>query len=663
MTILAPAEARLKRLASPHLELEGILEQHREWLDTDGESGTQADLSDIHLEEIDFTDANLARALLDKAKLKGADLLLADLRGASLLRANLRKANLLGTKLQEADLQGASLEGSTGLLFEQLAGANLFAAELPTDISFSLLERLKDLRAMARRAGWLLLFFSLLGALVWLRFATVSDAQLLRDDSTLPFGGQHPTIPLIAFHLVAPILILVAYGGFHLYLQRLWDAAAALPAVFPDGERLDVCLPWFARWAPRRAFRLAREAPPLSALEALAAKLLLYWSVPATLVLFWGRYLAVQDLRGSLLQGFLVVGAAASAAYFARKAGSAGGAFRLEAAARRASPARFSNRIGTLARIAALTISTLILVLLSLGVILGEPHGGAEGSRAGIKKWAANAFWLIGYNPYPSLARADISSRPPNWARQEENLANVKGASLDGRSLRYAQGYSAFLAKAQLWQADLRNAALSEADLRDANLRQASMERAVLDQAILTRATLQQANLQGATLTLADLREANLSFAVLRGAMLADAKLDGAKLYQADLDGANLKRASLHAADLRAVSLQDADMTQVAAGDSYLDSARLTRAILRRAQFPRAMLTDADLRGTDLSEANLQQALLHGADLSGAKLQGADLRGASGLNAAQLCSAATLRVVQLDEALALEVYATCPAKR
>jgi uncharacterized protein YjbI with pentapeptide repeats len=654
-TVPAEPEAPQKRLASPHLELEDILEQHREWLNSQGESGRRADLSDIHLEEVDLTDANLRKALLDKVNLRSADLLLADLRGASLLRANLRETNLLGAKLQETNLQGASLEGATGLLAGQFAGAKLFSAELPAPISFSLLEGLRSLRAMARRAGGAFLAFLLLGALVWVRIASISDTQLLRDDSALPFAHSQTALPLIAFHLFGPILLLVLYGGFHLYLQRMWDAAAALPAVFPSGQRLDACLPWFARWAPRGDFQWLRDAPELAALEALAAKLLLYWTVPATLVLFWGRYLTVQELRGSLLQAFLIVGATAAALYFTRKAG---GAFQL-GAARMTSTGRWPIRRETRVRIGWLAGLALILSLFSVGIVFGAPHGGG----AGIKAWAADALWLMGCNPYGYLARAEISAKPANWSGQEEDIAGVKGARLDGRSLRYAQGYGAFLVKAHLWQADLRNAALSEADLREANMRQAALGGAVLDRAKLRRATLQQANLAGATLTLADLREANLSFAILSGAILADARLDSANLYKADLHGTNLRRASVQGADLREVNLQDSDMTQVAAGEAYLDSAKLARAILRGGQFQRAMLTDADLRGADLSESNLQGALLRGADLSGANLQGADLRGASGLNARQVCSAATLRLAQFDDALALEVGTTCPAKR
>jgi len=55
--------------------------------------------------------------------------MLADFRGASLLQANLKDANLLGTVFHQANLQAATLDGATGLLSRQLAGANLFGAD------------------------------------------------------------------------------------------------------------------------------------------------------------------------------------------------------------------------------------------------------------------------------------------------------------------------------------------------------------------------------------------------------------------------------------------------------------------------------------------------------------------------------------------------------
>ena len=119
----------------PMRGLSEILEQHGDWLDSNGEAGIQADFSRESLEGADLIDARLQDAILNKTILKRADLMLADLRRASLLQADLRDANLLGTMFQHANLQAANLSGATGLLNSQFAGANLFGTVLPAEIS------------------------------------------------------------------------------------------------------------------------------------------------------------------------------------------------------------------------------------------------------------------------------------------------------------------------------------------------------------------------------------------------------------------------------------------------------------------------------------------------------------------------------------------------
>jgi uncharacterized protein YjbI with pentapeptide repeats len=98
-----------------------ILEQHADWLESNGETGMQADFSRGNLEGADLIDARLQDAIFNKANLKRADLMLADLRGASLLQADLQDTNLLGTMFQQFSLQAARLHGATGLFGRQLA--------------------------------------------------------------------------------------------------------------------------------------------------------------------------------------------------------------------------------------------------------------------------------------------------------------------------------------------------------------------------------------------------------------------------------------------------------------------------------------------------------------------------------------------------------------
>jgi uncharacterized protein YjbI with pentapeptide repeats len=655
----APAESKSADRLTRRNQQEA-LESHGLWLDSAGESGLRADFSNKNLEAAELVDARLPDALLQKTILKRADVTLADLRGANLVQANLAEATLLGTQFQNASLQAADLHGATGLLGPQLAGTNLFGAILPHELSP--LVALKLVHEVVRRAGWLMCLTLLLDALVSLRIFTTPDAQLVKNASALPFSALQTTVPYIPFYLFGPVVILCLYLCFHLYMQRLWDGIAQLPAIFPDGSKLDACLPWYARWCARRHFGWLRiSQSPLSFLEAGIAIALLYWMAPVTVLLFWGRYLTLQDLRGTTLHILLVAGAVAAALNFPRLAGRAFAPGTPRAAKQSSSSSK--NEVRILRSVPPGIV--LILLLLSTGTFSGVPHdyrATGESPAPGIRAWAPEILWTFGYNPFAQLTEADVSTRPREWTGRREDLDRVDGANLNRLRLRYIQGYGAFLAKAHMWRTDLRNAYLSEADLREANLRQVNLSFAVLDRAKLAGAALPEADLRNANLDRSDLRDANLSFATLSDATLLDATLDGANLYKSDLHSALLQRASLKKADLREANLENSNFTMANLAESYLASTHLSGARMKSADLSRVILTDADLRKSDLSGALLAGAVLSGTDLTGANLHGADLRGAVGLTATQVCSAASLWETQMDDNLQQSITALCGNK-
>jgi uncharacterized protein YjbI with pentapeptide repeats len=653
-----PSVSDLKSVDRPsRREIRDILESHATWLGSAGETGARADFSGKNLEIAELVDARLAAALLNKTILEGADLTLADLRKASLVQANLEGATLLGTQFQQADLQGADLHGATGLLSPQLAGTNLFSAKLPESISP--LEGLQLVRQTARNGGWFLGMTFVLDALAALRIFTTPDAQLVKNSSALPFASLRTALPYVPFYLFGPVVILCLYVCFHLYLQRLWDGIAQMPAIFPDGRRLDASLPWFARWSARAHFQWLRKSQsPLALLEASIAKLFLYWVAPATVLLFWARYMRLEDLRGTALHILLAVGAMVAALNFPRMAGKA---FESDLPGLENARKPLEKLAGVLLKGAPPAFG-LFLFLISIGTYLGVPHDyhAAAGPPAmHIRVFAPDLLWTLGFNPFAQLTEAEVSTKPLGWTGSDAEVAQVKGANLNGLRLRYIQAYGAFLVKAHLWRTDLRNAYLSEADLREANLRQVDLQFAVLDHANLRRAALPEADLRNANLDRADLREANLSFGVLSEATLLDATLEGANLYKSDLHEASLQRASLKKTDLREANLENSNLTMANLGESYLVSTNLSGARLKNSDLSRAILTDANLRKSDLSGALLQGAVLQGADLGGANLQGADLRGAEGLTAAQVCASGNLRGAQLDENLRQNVAGLC----
>ena len=75
--------------------------------------------------------------------------------------------------------------------------------------------------------------------------ATTTDSQLLLNSKHYDLPIIQTAIPITPFFYVAPLILLGIYIWFHLYLQRLWEEMAVLPAIFTDGKPLDQkVFPW-----------------------------------------------------------------------------------------------------------------------------------------------------------------------------------------------------------------------------------------------------------------------------------------------------------------------------------------------------------------------------------------------------------------------------------
>ena len=93
-------------------KLNKILDDHKEWLRTNGVKGVRADLSYANLRDANLSDANLSDADLRSANLSSANLSYANLSYANLSYANLRNADLRSANLSDADLSYANLDFS-----------------------------------------------------------------------------------------------------------------------------------------------------------------------------------------------------------------------------------------------------------------------------------------------------------------------------------------------------------------------------------------------------------------------------------------------------------------------------------------------------------------------------------------------------------------------
>jgi hypothetical protein len=166
-----------------------------------------------------------------------------DLRGANLSGAIFENSNFRDADLRNTDLRDADLTAARNLIPKQLAAADLTRAKLPSNIeSFEGLESVESLSQNSSKV-----FLSMLGAgaYTWLTLSATRDIGLLTNDysAKLPIIGVE--IPIIGFYIVMPMLLVTLFFYFHIYLQRLWEAMAQLPAIFPDGRRLDEkSYPW-----------------------------------------------------------------------------------------------------------------------------------------------------------------------------------------------------------------------------------------------------------------------------------------------------------------------------------------------------------------------------------------------------------------------------------
>jgi uncharacterized protein YjbI with pentapeptide repeats len=640
--------------------LEERLACHKEWVESRGTGGSKADLAGAELEGAELIGVNLRYADVQDANLKSADLLLADLRDACLVRTNLQESCLVGANLEGANLEGATLDTAMGLVPRQLAGANLHEASLPEQIAeFEARTEFARTSEMAARFFTATMAISAVsGLLIW----KTKDLQLLADSCILPFlrsTAAAAALPTAQIYLIAPVVLFIVYLVFHFHLQNLWDAVLQLPGIFPNGRELGQDGPRIVSGLLRAHFRwMNRDAASTRTLERAVALLLAYWVAPLTLLLFWARYLTLQDLHGTMLHLLLVVVASGVALYSTTKVGRPQETWPLETKPK----LHWLSKLREMHPLKVAAGFGVLLFLLAIGTTKGAPHDEARAPQFGeanIRRWAPTVFWYLGYEPYANLTEASISTRPANWTGGDDQLSLVKGAKLSNMSFRYTQAYGVFLVNAHLWQSNFQGAFLADADLRGADLGQGTLRYAIMDGARLYHANLDRGTLDGANLDRADFREANLSHCSLVDAVLVDAQLQGASLYGARLTGSSLERANLERTDLRSAYLDNANLDHADLRQGYFWSAKLFSANLRNAQLASAIFIDADLQNADLRGAQFSGTVLNGTNLTGANIDGADLRGALGLTPAQVCSTKSRSGAILIDSLAAQVHDIC----
>jgi uncharacterized protein YjbI with pentapeptide repeats len=496
---------------------------------------------------------NLDDICLEDIDLSGLDLAHASLRRVTFRNVKFGNCDLSKADLREAVLSGADLSGVTGFLEpQQLAGADLTGVKLPESFRglFENLDVAKGVSANAQK-----LFVTMLATCLysWLTIATTSDINLVVNRATSPLPIIGTSIPIVGFYFVAPLLLLVIYFYFHLYLQKLWDELASLPAIFPDGRPLQAKAdPWLLSDLVRsHVSRLMPDRPFLSYLQKWISIALAWWAVPFTLTLFWGRYLRRHDLVGTTLHCILTAICVTGAIFLYLLAGTT-----LRGDSRRPFVWRAALRqLRAWRPIFVAVVSGIAFVLVSVSAVDGVRLGvagrdwwpAAEVSpipNLSPRRWIPAAMEKIGYAPFADLRGASLTATaesPTEKSDAKKGDAEESDAEKGDVAKRESKKDDTTLNSA-------RGLQLSGVNLRFADMRGSYLQGTILADARLEGADLLKAKLTGAELAGAHLDNADLLGADLANADMSGASLNGANLNQADLAGAELQYADLKGA-------------------------------------------------------------------------------------------------------------------
>jgi uncharacterized protein YjbI with pentapeptide repeats len=347
-------------------------------------------------------------------------------------------------KFHHARLYQVDLRNTVGLEAQNLAGADLLNATLPASLSrFSALEQVESVSHHARQ-NFLVCIGICIYSLLTIAMTKDVDLFLTTRETTLPI--IETGVPIRGFFQSVPFLLLSLYLYLHLYLERMWRAMAALPAIFPDGRPLDEgAYPWLLNSIiPQFVPRLRQIRKPLWWLGFSLSVLFAWVLVPVTMALYWIRYLPIQDFVGTALQvGCLAATLLAGVVYYRITATLLGGS---QAKNATAFQGMILNRFSFLPRhFFELYSRPLMYGLLGLFALVGISYLSFEGILPG---------------QYDRLEMADES---------------FIGADLNGRNLQNAD-----LRRADFTNADLRFADLSGANLQGANFSGANLLNAVM---------------------------------------------------------------------------------------------------------------------------------------------------------------------------------------
>jgi uncharacterized protein YjbI with pentapeptide repeats len=430
----------------------------------------------------------------------GLDLSSLDLSGANLEGADFRQAILRHTALGSANLRNADFTDAQCLCPDQFAGSDLGGAKLPKELTFDILENINDRLAFFHNA----VLAVLLGCVyAGLTVATTTDVRLITNSASSPLPILSTAVPIRAFYIVTPLILVATYIYIHLARQQLSLDLTRLPSIFPDGLHL-------VKKISSSLFQLSCLAyhsidEPLTKFQIVGSVVLVWWAIPVTLLVMLYRCLFIHDTIITIYYLILLWLAIFTALFFRF--------------VRSQLPANGS---------AAVPISQY------LHILRHQRLRHSSLALAAIFVTACLAPFIPGRLFSADLKDGELSTKPATWTgleeRSREEIAAVKGAHLAWHDLSYADGQGAFLVKADMTDCNCKLAVFKNADLRYADLRGADLYAADLRGANLRAANLAQASLHDVNFKHADLRGASLKRANVLGVIFEDCQLEGADL-------------------------------------------------------------------------------------------------------------------------------------
>ena len=571
--------------------LQYILEEHANWLSSEGSVGRRAVLAETDLAACDLSGATLQKADLSGADMHGAQLTGADLRGADLtacqldgavlesadlsdavlVRAQFGGARMQGVRgLANAKLRDADLGDVSGLTADDIAGADLTGVRLPPALAG--IDRIGHLGDVAGIARPLYLFLLLVNAFIVLTVFSTPDVSIFTNAPSAVMPNLSTSIPAASLFWIAPLILIFLFAYQQFYMTQFWQSIAGLPDVLPDGTRIERSA---NSWLFMDLIRL-REGMSAARFREAVLIFLMWGAVPATLMAIWWRYLPVRDWPVTISH----IGIVLLAVW---------GALRL-----------FSGAITQLRREpwrvphASRIVWLLGAVMLAISVFCHT------------LPWLLDRFMQAPPNSdfaYPEV----LGIKPKNvrWLTADIEDGDLQGTAMTHSDLRYAYGHRANLVAVNLkdssiagsdfQRADFSRALLEDVDLSNANLDSTRFRNACLRRASLVRSDLEDSDFSGAYLGRAD-----LSYAYLGRSRLQHANLQGARMVGADFEGADLRGAVFNCYVSHRHDIQREPVVQCA----ELSGANFAGADLTGAQFISTDLTQV----TSLNREQLRSA-------------------------------------------------------